>query len=1094
MSAPPDSLARRQALDISRSFIVQAPAGSGKTELLIQRYLCLLAAVEEPEQVVAITFTRKAAAEMRARVLAALRDARSQPVEIEAHRRETLQLAARVLEVDDSLGWNLYMQPQRMRIETLDALNASLAMRLPLLSGGVAGANVLDDAQTIYRAAAVATIESAAQDADLRRHIDRVLTELDYDFERCEVMIATLLAHREQWLPTLVPLDGERALRQLSDVLTALNDAHANALSDAVEPGTIARLEWLAAHAAEHATSSELRAQLVAVASEQTHSKWRAVGALLLTKAGSWRKRLTKAEGFLPEHRELKEELLALIEELEVHGGLQPLLDRLMRLPHPLAAEQDFELLTSARTILLNAAAELRLRFAAGRCVDFAELAIAAQRALGAEDNPSDLLLALDRRIQHILVDEYQDTSGSQIRLLELLTAGWSAGDGRTLFLVGDPMQSIYRFRNADMSLFLRTRLHGIGNVTCEPLLLTANFRSSPAVVSWVNDTFIEVFPAQDDAALGLAGFHASEPVRALHADDGVFEHAIESKEVDDEVAEIVALVGSERERTPRGSIGVLVQSRAHLRGLQTRLQQRGWPVRAVEIDALHSEQFVQDLLTLARALTHLADRPAWLGMLRAPWCGLTWADLEVLVHGLPEANVWDLLRDDDRLALLSADGRARASWLRAVLTDILNRRAEQPFILWLNEAWRALGGPDCLAAPLERTKLAQFFAGLESVLVDETIDDPVELERYFERPQRQPDEPNEAVVEIMTIHRAKGLEFDTVILSGLNRRTRGDETRLLEWLDVGTVESRHATLIAPYRRSGSELVAYIRAIESQRADAERARLLYVATTRARRRLHLIWAITDDKPAPASLLSHLWPRVCDVPRVAADRAPPVAEEFMPILRRYEQPGRAIETVPERPEGEVAPVEFEWVGTAAVHVGVVVHRHLQLIAESGLDGWTAARVEALTPEFERHLELLGVDAQDLPQAVARVRRALIGVLDDPDGRWIVGPHEDARSELTLVDIVDNRLTHLRVDRTFVDGGYRWIVDYKTGTHEGAEQEAFLDAEVERYRSQMEAYARALARQEGPPVRVALYFPLLQAMRVWTAGMRDATAGG
>ena len=116
--------------------------------------------------------------------------------------------------------------------------------------------------------------------------------------------------------------------------------------------------------------------------------------------------------------------------------------------------------------MLRQLAAELKVLFAERRSVDFPELALAAQRALGQVDEPSDLLLALDRRLQHLLVDEFQDTSQSQLRLLELLTSGWEEGDGRTLFLGGDPMQSIYRFRDADRSLFPRAKQRGIGEGT----------------------------------------------------------------------------------------------------------------------------------------------------------------------------------------------------------------------------------------------------------------------------------------------------------------------------------------------------------------------------------------------------------------------------------------------------------------------------------------------------------------------------------------------------------------------------------------------------------------------------------------------------
>ena len=124
--------ARLEALDVTRSFIIQAPAGSGKTELLIQRYLSLLAVVANPEEVIAITFTRKAAAEMQLRVLQALRRRNSNDVPIEEHERRTYELAGVALARSESLQWNLLGNPRRLRILTLDALNGSIARARPL--------------------------------------------------------------------------------------------------------------------------------------------------------------------------------------------------------------------------------------------------------------------------------------------------------------------------------------------------------------------------------------------------------------------------------------------------------------------------------------------------------------------------------------------------------------------------------------------------------------------------------------------------------------------------------------------------------------------------------------------------------------------------------------------------------------------------------------------------------------------------------------------------------------------------------------------------------------------------------------------------
>jgi len=117
---------------------------------------------------------------------------------------------------------------------------------------------------------------------------------------------------------------------------------------------------------------------------------------------------------------------------------------------------------------------------------DFTEIAQGAVRALGTAEAPTDLLLSMDASVRHILVDEFQDTSFSQWELLVLLTSGWQPNDGRTLFLVGDPMQSIYRFRDAQVALFLKAQSEGLGSVQLEPLTLTTNFRSHAGLVDWV--------------------------------------------------------------------------------------------------------------------------------------------------------------------------------------------------------------------------------------------------------------------------------------------------------------------------------------------------------------------------------------------------------------------------------------------------------------------------------------------------------------------------------------------------------------------------------------------------------------------------------
>jgi ATP-dependent exoDNAse (exonuclease V) beta subunit len=186
----------------------------------------------------------------------------------------------------------------------------------------------------------------------------------------------------------------------------------------------------------------------------------------------------------------------------------------------------------------------------------------------------------------------------------------------------------------------------------------------------------------------------------------------------------------------------------------------------------------------------------------------------------------------------------------------------------------------------------------------------------------------------------------------------------------------------------------------------------------------------------------------------------------------------------QPEAPAQRPEFVWAGAAAVHVGTVVHRYLQRIADDGLDAWSG-RVAAQHRRIAHELELLGVEPPALAAAADRVVAALERALEDRNGRWVLGPHDDASSELRITVRAGNLLEHVRLDRTFVAEGQRWIVDFKTSRHEGGDLEAFLASEHERYAPQLERYARAMAALDARPVQLCLYFPLLGELRSWRA---------
>jgi ATP-dependent helicase/nuclease subunit A len=480
MTAAPDLAARKRALEPSRSFIVQAPAGSGKTELLIQRYLRLLAAVEDPEEIVAITFTRKAAGEMRERVLEALGAARSGKGPESDHEKTTLALAAAALARDAAGAWSLVDNPARLRIQTIDSLCASLTRQMPVLSRFGSQPESVEDARDLYLEAARATVELVESDGAVAQDVERLLSHLDNDAVRVEGLLAGMLGRRDHWLRHVHGRDRaelERALQNerrdaLRRVCALLPEGHQDEC---------------------RALAGYVFGNLGRPAFTDSADDWTALARAFLKEDGDWRQRLTKSEGF-PAGKPAqpwKDRAAALFGGLRQFDAFRAALADMRCLLPERYDDNQWEVLGAMTRLLPRAVAQLKLVFEARGQVDFTEVAQGALRALGDVDAPSDLALALDYRVRHLLVDEFQDTSISQHELIAKLTAGWDGADGRTVFAVGDPMQSIYRFREAEVGLFLRARVSGIGAVELEPVSLSANFRSQAGIVDWVNETFV---------------------------------------------------------------------------------------------------------------------------------------------------------------------------------------------------------------------------------------------------------------------------------------------------------------------------------------------------------------------------------------------------------------------------------------------------------------------------------------------------------------------------------------------------------------------------------------------------------------------------
>jgi ATP-dependent helicase/nuclease subunit A len=473
---------------------------------------------------------------------------------------------------------------------------------------------------------------------------------------------------------------------------------------------------------------------------------------------------------------------------------------------------------------------------------------------------------------------------------------------------------------------------------------------------------------------------------------------------------------------------------------------------------------------------------------------------------------------------LLSEDGQQRAARVLAVLEDALRGKHRQVSLArWIERTWITLGGRACV----DRAGYANvhaFFAMLEDLGPE-----AAGLEEQISELCAQPDPSasERCGVQLMTIHKAKGLGFDVVIVPGLGRATRTESQPLLRWLEqtrlVGPEEEEEREfVVAPIGRNGKQggIYAWIGELQGRREDDEAKRLFYVAATRARKELHLLGtAVTkvNNELSPGdrrSLLGIAWPalkgefeRVHAVQEPAADAAPRqeafVFPPAFPTIQLRRLPAdwkpsahaavsevqKENQEIFERPRGALSARAF----------GTVVHALLEDLAKlPGIDagGVSQAIFDEVAGWRARALAILrsnGLPRAEAEPLSADVVRALQAVLSDPTGRWILGARAGAKNEISWSTWAGEVVQTLRGDRIFhagatpgsVEETHLWIVDYKTARHGASGIDAFLAEEKEKYARQLESYAEVMRKLQADalPLRMALYFPLLTRLVWW-----------
>ena len=839
MSRPADSDARRFATDPANNVVLEASAGTGKTSVLVERYVNLLRAGVAPANILAITFTRQAAAEMRERIVGALRHGAA---ESEAGR-------ARWNELRDRLG--------DVAVSTVDAFCLSLLREFPLEADLDPDFGVADETEIpgLVDEAVELALAAATRAADRDPAVAMLLARLGWRRagDALRSMLERRLTARDALRKSLegAPQDltGELACRRAAERLA---DCLAGLRSE-VDP--LIALEAPGDSAAEILAWDLRRAAAMAAADPPAVRAWLdRLRAAFLTRRGTPRKRFPLAAGDDTTRRRYRQAAVLLAPR--VHEALAAF-DRDVNLVMARAVRTLFNLVVAQYEQVLRSRALL----------DFTGVLQRALDLLRRMDEFARSRFRLESRYHHVLVDEFQDTSRMQWELVSLLVRSWGEGSGLvedaplkpTIFVVGDRKQSIYRFRDADVATFR--------DATAEIAALRAgagvrrsiarSFRAVPELLGFVNDLFDAIgaaargrdpFRYEDRDRFPLEG---SAPAARGDALGVVVAPGVEGCAAA-VAGEVAALLddGQVRRKSGGGTrsvrpedVAILFRTRESHREFERALAGRG--VRAYVYKGLGfvDAEEIQDVRALIRFLAQPSSELRAAALLRSRIARVSDAGLLALAGELSAALAGP--EPSPRAALLGAGDRRVLELARRGVREWIPLVDRLPPAELLDHVLQGtayaceLRGPNAEQAQANLRRMRGLVRRIQNRGYATMAHVSEQVERLSAGMSNAAVEAFDAV-NLMTVHAAKGLEFPVVFLVDLGRGTRLREPPVRIVPDAGDGES--LVTVWPHRSQADEE-------ERDRDFEETKRLLYVAATRARDRLYLSATVRDAAPA-----------------------------------------------------------------------------------------------------------------------------------------------------------------------------------------------------------------------------------------------------
>jgi len=1117
----PDARQRQAALDTTRSHHVEAPAGSGKTLLLTLRFLKLLGEVRHPGEIIALTFTDKAAGEMRDRIIRYLKMARDSATPSGEFEAGILALAAGALKKQERF-LPILTSSNGLNVMTFHSFCYYLVKRAPLEAG------ISPDCEVLGEQDLPVFLEEVVQ------RVMKNLIEGPNNRPERKALEGRLLAHNNTWVGLKEELKAVISSRdRFGDLIREIKEPSASTVRDTLQRRMRATVEALLENLSRGFHSSTLGRNWTPLIDHlksrsakacyrlppsppgtgwEALPAWRDLAETLLTKAGRPRKSLGPAGGFYGGFGKspwgemianLDEDLCRALHEVRfLPGGNEE--------PTDVEALKDFILLSIHCIVAYDQACAQR------HVMDFIGLEDAALRILR-EDEPTDLHLHLDCRVRHLLVDEFQDTSRNQWNLLQRLCSGWEPGDGRTLFIVGDPKQSIYAFRKAEVRLFMEAReglrLPGRGHLPLQSLLLKTNFRSRRRLIEWCNDLFGNTVMVRPDADADEVPFSTSVPAPGaakeatislnLFTGDTETAKAKEATWLAREARKLIA------ETDGRKSVAILLFTRNRLHRYLQAFKAESIPLQVKEGLLLAERPEVLHLMQIARLIARPHDDVAWASLIRSPW---NWFGRDLLYR----VSLEDPVGWRDKI-LAAAEREPQMNALRRAIEHALQRGGRDPLGQVVRDFWEMLDGPRVTAALYGMAGIAncrQLFQVLETVEQGVPQETLTRLETLL-KSLYEPVDPVTArsPVTMMTVHGAKGLEFDIVFIPFLDWRplSSGGQVPPAYLLErMPGASGRHLVAMGTDRRTGepTPLFRMLKKFQQDRRMGEAKRLFYVAATRAREALFLSgiaglkdrglraaggslleW-VMDHEKITGTELANIQSQAAKAADIAVDPDskgdfPPARKTAFvppePLPLHAEKIPYVIET-PSTVHGDKTKLTGEGIGRSRESPslaarGIVTHRILNRVIGGGSRPSRVSVEKALARE--------GVAGESVTRLAKEILEEVSAVLQDPIvSRLLKREMPVLRSEWAVEDsAADRRIRSGILDLVAYDGAFWWIIDFKTSKPPDGNIEDFVNGQTTLYRPQIEAYRVMLQKVEGvraENIRAGIY---LTALKQW-----------